>query len=209
MNDVARAGAAVRQAYAQLATTAAVGKAPAPDETPMTKSDVKAFLQSFADARRTQGDTFTAARVDGYWFYETGAAKTGLALWGEEDDWTFSAFSAARVKATPTLDLHRRVGTWRSTVPQTGCYVVEDDGDAAVMCEREIKSSQVLQGPGAWRLLRSVIDVVGDFATLIDRELDRRHGIPFTLSGETGLVILLGWWELQDPSITAFVQANG
>ncbi|WP_018332015.1 hypothetical protein [Actinomycetospora chiangmaiensis] len=215
MSTVEESGAAVRRAYAQLAATAAAADTAAAaepagsDTTPMTRSDVVALLEVFGESRRAQGDTFTAAHIDGHWFYETGAAKTGLVLWGEEDDWTFSAFSAARVKVTPTLDLHRRVGMWRSSVPQSGCYVIEDDGDAAVMCEREIKGNQVFQGPTAWRLIRSVIDAVGMLAVLIDRDLDRRHGIPFTLTGDTGLVILLGWWEIQDRAITRFVRESG
>lgn len=204
-----RHGAAIRLAYARLAVTAATRSQDDATGGPLGMSEIRAFLESFGETRAREGDTFTVAEhLVGHYFYETGEAKTGIAVWGEENDWLLSVFSAARVRMQPTAELHRRVGVWRSTIPLSGCYVIED-GDCAVLCERTLSSSQVVDDVSARLLIRSSIDLVGGFARLLGRDLGDLDGMPYTASGQTGLVVLLGWWEVQDPRITRYVQENG
>ncbi len=159
------------------------------------------FVRRFGERRTADGDAFVESEfLPGHFLYRTDEAHTGIAVWGEEDHWTFSAFAAARVNMRPTLELYRYVGRWRSTCGLGAPYVIEDGG-AAVMCEHTVGGRQLYREATAWRILVGAIDLVGETARTIADDLVRADGVPFTAQGEAGLALLTGWWEIRDPRI--------
>ena len=175
----------------------------------MTLRDAVHTVRRFGERRCQQGDAFTeTCDLDGAFFYETGAARVGIRLWGNDDEWAISVFSAARISMAPTLELYRFISRWRTTSGTGAPYVVEDGGGAAVMCERGYQSSQLASDTTAWRLIASTIDLVGESALPIARALDRADGVPFTARGEVGLELLHGWWEIDEEAVTRALRAT-
>lgn len=169
----------------------------------MTLADALQTVRTFGERRRLQGDGFLESQyLEGAFFYETGDARTGVRVWGGQDDWAISVFAAARVGMRPTFELYRYISRWRTTSGSGAPYVVEDGERAAVMCERSFQSSQLASDTSAWRLISSTIDLIGESALKIARALHNADGVAFTAKDEVGLGLLLSWWEIDDEHVT-------
>ena len=105
----------------------------------MSMYDALQTLRTFGERRQRQGDQFVeSVHLPGAFFYESGDARTGVRVWGEQDDWAMSRLSAARVGMQPSYS-YRSISRWRTTSGLGAPYVVEDGWRAAVMCERSLQ----------------------------------------------------------------------
>lgn len=171
--------------------------------TPCSKSQALEMVRLFGEQRTKDGDTFVAS-PSGYSLYSTGPQRVGIALWGDENEWMLSIYSAARIGMTPTLDLYRFVSRWRTTAGLGAPYVVERDGYAAVMCERLFESSQLHLDVFPY-IVPSTIDRIGGAAQQIAAFLGNADGEQFAGRGIGGLLKLTALWEVNDDRIEAFV----
>ncbi|WP_285588822.1 hypothetical protein [Actinomycetospora sp. NBRC 106378] len=217
--------AALRTLAGQLGTTVDAILAPEPPpiqapqppartrvDAPLLKSEVLRMIRSFGDRRAREGDDlFEDDELPGSFLYSTGDARVGICVWGGgETRWSFSIFSAARIRSRPSLELYRFVSRWRTTAGIGAPYVIECDGEAAIMCERLFDPCQFVDGPGARTMIEATIDLIGEAAVTMSTALRATDdgGVPFTATGLGGLMALKSWWEVSDPRITEMARSS-
>ncbi len=132
---------------------------------------------------------FERTGPEGYYLDDTGASRTGISVWDASEQWTMSVFSCGRARMRPTPGLYHYGSRWRSTSGAAHPYAVEEDGEAAVMCETVLRGRQVCYDASAWRLISTTIDLVGRTTEMMSRNLAQADGTILTGTPQT---VMLG-----------------
>lgn len=145
-----------------------------------TREELQGCLDIFGNVRRRDGDGFgrLADRYDEpvYYFTPRGGAFSVIVIWGTQGDPGVSVFSCARTYMTPTLELYRYLGGWRTTAKFAAPYVIEYDGHAAIMCEREFNATWFNKDDSVPQTLYSTIQMVTEISSLLQYDLAAADG---------------------------------
>ncbi|MDD7969306.1 hypothetical protein [Actinomycetospora lemnae] len=166
-------------------------------------------VQRFGERRKQQGDIFEEAPAfdfDAY-SYVYNNTLVVIAIWGEDPKSAISVFGCARVGLVPTLDLYRYVATWRTSVGIGAPYVVEQDGLAAVMCDREIPAGLV--SSDTLRLnIAITVDLLQETQAALAADLARADGYRLEEVSDRvrgAAVNVIDWWTVSDPRISSLI----
>jgi hypothetical protein len=178
------------------------------------RRDLGNQLEKLGKARAKDGDRLEWNGV-GY-SYMTGTVLTHIYIMlpsqlsrtEDDDHYRIEVACCALAGLNPTLDLFRRVAGWRTTARIAAPYVVFDDSNdlTAVLCQWTIDSSELDDNPTGRKLIRNRIDILGDLAGRIRKDLSDLGG--YVLEQEKGRGMasmgkeLVHWWAMEDGHVS-------
>ncbi|MEJ2887923.1 hypothetical protein [Actinomycetospora aeridis] len=177
-----------------------------PEPQGITFSDALTCVADIGEERRRSGHAVEQlGDGGGYFLVATPAAPVGIIVWPSGQRWTMSVFSCPRARMRPALELHRYVSRWRSTAGMAAPYVVEDRGEAAVMCERTLSGLDAVDVRSLRALVEATIEQVADASALLARDLGGADGVTPFGQGAQLLMDMCRWWDVRDDRILAMV----
>jgi hypothetical protein len=181
----------------------------------VTREEFQGLLDIFGHQRQKQGDEFTrlADRHDEpiYIYSPTRGAFAVILIWGGSNEPGVSVFSCARTYMKPTVELYRYVSGWRTSAKFAAPYLIEHDGHAAVMCEREFNGSWLNKDDSVPTTLYSTIDMVTEISSLLRRDLANADGgrlEEMGWSNEDLVTRLYQYWDVRVPRVRALMHAS-
>lgn len=172
--------------------------------------ELSQIMEIFGESRSKQGDIFGENRriPAELYYYVTAGTLTSALVWGSAGKPTLSIFSCARADMNPTLELYRYVSLWRTTFGFAAPYVVELNGRAAVMCERQLSGKDFYNDDVLARHVAVTMDLVSDMSGMLANDLSRADGTRLedkNIDVETSQLELHEYWSVSDRRISRII----
>lgn len=183
-----------------------------------TRAELQGLLDIFGNVRKSEGDDFgrLADRhgETSYYFRPRGGAFSVILLWGTQGhgDPGVSVFSCARTHMTPTLELYRYVSGWQASAKFPASYVVERDGHAAVICQREFNATWLNQDDSVPQTLFSTVQMVTEISSLMRYDLSAADGgriEDMGMNREEIAIKLCSYWDVQVERLRDLMRRSG
>ena len=133
-------------------------------------------------------------------------------LWGGKSDPGVSVFSCAQTYMRPSIELYRYISGWRTTAKFAAPYVIEHDGHAAIMCEREFNATWFNKDDSVPLTLYSTIQMVTEISSLLQQDLSSADGgrvEDMGLSYEENAAKIYEYWNVRVQRVRGLMEQSG